>query len=154
MVRFEGHVAKFMGAALLADFGWPKAQEDEAERAVRSGLAIVESVVATTATGSGEVLAARVSIATGLVVVGDLVGEGAARKESVVGETLNAARLCLADRLAVAIAAHDQSAGAAAMLAKMISVMNGFATPRSGPSWQRSLQCPMTASPRPPPPLP
>jgi class 3 adenylate cyclase len=82
-----------MGDGVLAYFGWPRAHEDEAERAVRAGLAIVEAVVRTTAP-SGEALAARIGIATGLVVVGDLVGEGAAQEEAVVGETPNlAARL-------------------------------------------------------------
>ena len=94
VARFEGHVAKFMGDGVLAYFGWPRAHEDEAERAVRAGLAIVDGRRAGCATPAGEPLAARVGIATGLVVVGDLVGEGAAREEAVVGETPNlAARL-------------------------------------------------------------
>ena len=93
IARVDGHVAKLMGDGVLAYFGWPRAHEDEAERAVRAGLAIVEAV-GRLATPAGEPLAARVGIATGLVVVGDLVGEGAAREEAVVGETPNlAARL-------------------------------------------------------------
>ena len=93
VARFEGHVAKFMGDGVLAYFGWPRAHEDEAERAVRAGLAIIETV-GKLATSVKELLAARVGIATGLVVVGDLVGEGAAQEEAVVGETPNlAARL-------------------------------------------------------------
>jgi class 3 adenylate cyclase len=88
-----GHVAKLMGDGVLAYFGWPRAHEDDAERAVRAGLAIV-AAVGRLATPTGEPLAARVGIATGLVVVGELVGEGAAREEEVVGETPNlAARL-------------------------------------------------------------
>ena len=92
IARFEGHVAKFMGDGVLAYFGWPVAHEDEAERAVRSGLALVEAVVKLR---DGEApLACRVGIATGLVVVGELLGEGAAKEETVVGETPNlAARL-------------------------------------------------------------
>jgi class 3 adenylate cyclase/predicted ATPase len=91
--RLEGHVAKFMGDGVLAYFGWPRAHEDEAERAVRAGLALAQTVGQLEAP-TGELLAARVSIATGLVVVGDLVGEGAAQEEAVVGETPNlAARL-------------------------------------------------------------
>jgi class 3 adenylate cyclase len=74
--RFEGHVAKFMGDGVLAYFGYPKAHEEEAERAVRAGLAIVE-VLARLGTPAGESLAARIGIATGLVVVGELIGEGA-----------------------------------------------------------------------------
>ena len=93
IARFDGHVAKLMGDGVLAYFGWPRAHEDDAERAVRAGLAIA-TAVGRLSTPAGEPLAARVGIATGLVVVGDLVGEGAAREEAVVGETPNlAARL-------------------------------------------------------------
>jgi class 3 adenylate cyclase len=91
--RFEGHVAKFMGDGVLAYFGGPKAHEDEAEQAVRAGLALVQAVGRLRAP-AGDPLSCRVGIATGLVVVGDLVGEGAAQEEAVVGETPNlAARL-------------------------------------------------------------
>ena len=90
--RFEGYVAKFMGDGMLAYFGWPRAHEDEAERAVRAGLAIVAAVAKLQ--GGGQPLACRVGIATGLVVVGHLIGEGSAREEAVVGDTPNlAARL-------------------------------------------------------------
>jgi len=93
IARFEGHVAKFMGDGVLAYFGWPRAHEDEAERAVRTGLAIVDSI-ARLVTPAQAALTVRVGIATGLVVVGDFVGEGAAQEEAVVGETPNlAARL-------------------------------------------------------------
>jgi class 3 adenylate cyclase/predicted ATPase len=93
IARFEGHVAKFMGDGVLAYFGWPCADEDDAERAVRAGLAIAEAV-GRLAAPAGEPLAARVGIASGLAVVGDLLGEGAAREEAIVGETPNlAARL-------------------------------------------------------------
>ncbi|TDQ16690.1 AAA family ATPase [Phyllobacterium brassicacearum] len=91
--RFEGHVAKLMGDGVLAYFGWPRAHEDEAERAVRASLTAVEAV-GRLASPTGEPLAARVGIATGVVVVGDRIGEGAAQEEAVVGETPNlAARL-------------------------------------------------------------
>jgi class 3 adenylate cyclase/tetratricopeptide (TPR) repeat protein len=93
IARFEGHVAKFMGDGVLAYFGWPKAHEDEAERAVRAGLAVTQAITGVR-TPAGDALQARVGIATGLVVVGDLVGEGAAQEEAVVGDTPNlAARL-------------------------------------------------------------
>ncbi len=93
VLGFEGHVAKFMGDGILVYFGWPKAHEDEAERAVRAGLATIAAVSALR-TPAGEALAARIGIATGLVVVGDLIGRGSAREEAAVGETLNlAARL-------------------------------------------------------------
>jgi class 3 adenylate cyclase len=102
-LRFEGHVAKFMGDGVLTYFGWPKAHEDDAERAVRSGLALVRAVAGLTA--AGQPLAARIGIATGLVVVGELVGEGEAQERAVVGETPNlAARLqALADPGSVVI---------------------------------------------------
>lgn len=91
--RLEGHVAKFMGDGVLAYFGWPRAHEDEAERAVRAGRALVAAVGQLETAGHGR-LAVRVGIATGLVVVGDLIGEGSAQEEAVVGETPNlAARL-------------------------------------------------------------
>src|SRR4051794_34200303 len=93
VARVDGHVAKLMGDGVLVYFGFPRAHEDDAERAVRAGLAVAE-VVARLATPAGKPLATRVGIATGLVVVGDLVGEGAAQEEAVVGETPNlAARL-------------------------------------------------------------
>jgi len=93
IARLDGHLAKFMGDGVLAYFGWPTAHEDEAERAIRVGLSIVSSV-ARLQTAQQLPLAARVGIATGLVVVGDLIGEGAAQEETVVGDTPNlAARL-------------------------------------------------------------
>ena len=93
IARFEGHIAKFLGDGVLAYFGWPRAHEDDAERAVRAGLRATE-MVRTLKTPAGEALSARIGIATGLVVVGDIVGEGEARERSVVGETPNlAARL-------------------------------------------------------------
>jgi class 3 adenylate cyclase/predicted ATPase len=91
--RWGGHVAKYMGDGVLAYFGWPQAHEDEAERAVRAGLDLV-AAVAGLATPADESLAARVGIATGRVVVGELIGAGTAQEEAVVGETPNlAARL-------------------------------------------------------------
>ena len=82
-----------MGDGVLAYFGYPRAHEDDAERAVRAVLALTEAV-ARLATPTDQALAARIGIATGLVVVGDLVGEGAAQEQAVVGDTPNlAARL-------------------------------------------------------------
>ena len=92
VARWGGHVAKYMGDGVLAYFGWPVAHEDDAERAVRAGLELI-AAVARLQTGGGP-LAARIGIATGVVMVGELVGEGAAQEEAVVGETPNlAARL-------------------------------------------------------------
>jgi class 3 adenylate cyclase/predicted ATPase len=91
--RWDGHVAKYMGDGVLVYFGYPQAHEDEAERAVRAGLAIIDAL-AGLETPAGERLAARVGIATGLVMVGELIGEGVAQERAVVGETPNlAARL-------------------------------------------------------------
>jgi class 3 adenylate cyclase len=101
--RFDGFVAKYMGDGVLAYFGYPSAHEDDAERAVRTGLAVVEAVRGIAA---AEPLAVRIGIATGLVVVGDLVGEGSSQEQAVVGETPNlAARLqALAEPGSVVIA--------------------------------------------------
>ena len=89
--RFGGFVAKYMGDGVLVYFGYPQAHEDDAERAVRAGLALIEAVQSLTA---AEPLQVRIGIATGLVVVGDLIGSGEAQERGVVGETPNlAARL-------------------------------------------------------------
>jgi len=80
---FDGFVAKYMGDGVLVYFGYPQAHEDDAERAVRAGLGIIESVARLD--GKSVQLHARIGIATGLVVVGDLIGEGSAQEQSVVG---------------------------------------------------------------------
>ena len=87
--RYEGYVARYMGDGILAYFGYPRAHEDDAERAVRAGMEILEHAGASAARPS-----VRIGIASGLVVVGDLIGAGAAQENAVVGETPNlAARL-------------------------------------------------------------
>ncbi len=83
---FDGNVAKFMGDGVLVYFGYPKAHEDDGERAVRAGLAVTTAVRGLQ-TPAHEALSARIGIATGLVVVGDLAGEDAVEEEAVVGET-------------------------------------------------------------------
>ena len=89
----RGFVAKYMGDGVLGYFGYPAAQEDDAERAVRAGLAICENVSKLIGVGPNP-LSARVGIATGIVVVGDLVGSGNSSERGVVGDTPNlAARL-------------------------------------------------------------
>src|SRR5690349_3043767 len=89
--RFDGFVAKYMGDGVLIYFGYPRAHQDDAERAVSAALAVVEAVGRLPAR---EDLRVRLGIATGLAVVGDLIGEGAAQERGVVGETPNlAARL-------------------------------------------------------------
>jgi class 3 adenylate cyclase len=93
VARYDGFVAKYMGDGVLAYFGYPRAHEDDAERAVRAGLEIAAAVRSLETRGT-ERLAVRIGIATGLVVVGDLVGEGSAQEQAVTGETPNlAARL-------------------------------------------------------------
>ena len=89
--RFGGFVAKYMGDGVLIYFGYPQAHEDDAERAVRAGL---ELVAAVGGLKTHAALQTRVGIATGLVVVGDLIGSGASQEQAIVGETPNlAARL-------------------------------------------------------------
>lgn len=102
VARFDGFVAKYMGDGVLAYFGYPHAHEDDAEQAVRAGLALIGAV--------GELqgpqrLQLRIGIATGLVVVGDLIGAGSAQEQAIVGETPNlAARMqALAEPGAVVI---------------------------------------------------
>jgi class 3 adenylate cyclase len=88
---FGGFVAKYMGDGVLVYFGYPQAHEDDAERAVRAGLELVATVGDLKAHAP---LQTRVGIATGLVVVGDLIGSGASQEQAIVGETPNlAARL-------------------------------------------------------------
>jgi class 3 adenylate cyclase len=89
--RFGGFVAKYMGDGVLVYFGYPQAHEDDSERAVRAGL---ELVAAVGALKTHAPLQTRVGIATGLVVIGDLIGSGASQEQAIVGETPNlAARL-------------------------------------------------------------
>jgi class 3 adenylate cyclase len=91
VARFDGFVAKYMGDGVLIYFGYPQAHEDDAERAVRAGLALVDAVASLVTT---EPLQVRLGVATGLVVVGDIVGSGEAQERGIVGETPNlAARL-------------------------------------------------------------
>ena len=93
VAHYEGHVAKFMGDGVLAYFGWPRAHEDDAERAVRAALAVAEAV-ARLQTSADEPLATRVGIATGIVVVGNMTGESGIDKGAVVGETPIWLRAC------------------------------------------------------------
>jgi len=90
---YGGYVARYMGDGALVYFGYPRAHEDDAERAVKAGLELVKSIGRLN-TAKGEPLNARVGIATGLVVVGDLIGSGEAQQRGIAGETPNlAARL-------------------------------------------------------------
>src|SRR4051794_32946325 len=92
-LSYDGFLADFRGDGIMAYFGYPRAHEDDAERTVRAGLDIIEAV-ARLETRAGEPLAVRIGIATGIVVVGDLGGEGKLREHSVIGDAPNlAARL-------------------------------------------------------------
>jgi len=89
--RFGGFIAKYMGDGVLIYFGYPQAHEDDAERAVRAGL---ELVAAIRDLKTHVALQTRVGIATGLVVVGNVIGSGASQEQAIVGDTPNlAARL-------------------------------------------------------------
>ena len=93
VARYDGFVAKFMGDGVLAYFGFPRAHEEDAERAVKASLDIA-AVVGKLETPATVNLQVRIGIATGVVVVGDLVGQGSAQERAVVGDTPNlAARL-------------------------------------------------------------
>jgi class 3 adenylate cyclase len=133
---FDGFVAKYMGDGILIYFGYPQAHEDDAERAVRAALGVIDAV------GRLDIksvqLQARVGIATGLVVVGDLIGEGSAQEQSVVGETPNlAARLqTLAEPGTVVIAASTRRLVADLFEYRDLGTVDvkGIAAPV--PSWQ------------------
>ncbi|WP_027668900.1 adenylate/guanylate cyclase domain-containing protein [Rhizobium leguminosarum] len=137
IARYDGYVAKLMGDGVLAYFCWPSAHEDDAERAVRASLAAAAATASLT-TPLGKPLAARIGIATGLVVVGDLVGEGSAQEQAVVGETPNlAARLqALAEPSTVVIADSTQRlvAGLFEMIDLGLQRLKGFAGPV--PAWR------------------
>jgi class 3 adenylate cyclase/tetratricopeptide (TPR) repeat protein len=91
VTRYDGHIAKYMGDGVLAYFGFPLAHEDDAARAALASLDIVAAVKRIDA---GEPLAVRIGVASGLVVVGDIVGDAGAQEQAVVGDTPNlAARL-------------------------------------------------------------
>jgi class 3 adenylate cyclase len=98
---FGGFVAKYMGDGVLIYFGYPQAHEDDPERAVRAALAVIDEVGKLDFV---EPLQVRLGIASGLVVVGDLIGEGAAQERGIVGETPNARLQALAKPNTVVIA--------------------------------------------------
>jgi class 3 adenylate cyclase/energy-coupling factor transporter ATP-binding protein EcfA2 len=92
ITRYDGYVARFMGDGVLAYFGWPRAHEDDAARAINAGLGLVAAVAALVRpNGEAEPIAVRIGIATGVVVIGDIVGEGGAQEAAATGETLNLA---------------------------------------------------------------
>lgn len=90
VTQFGGSVAKYMGDGALVYFGYPEAHEDDAERAVRAGLALIDAMAAMKLSApSGPQV--RIGIATGVVVIGELIGEGSAQEHVAVGMTLNLA---------------------------------------------------------------
>src|ERR1700751_5655311 len=133
--RFDGFVAKYMGDGVLIYFGYPHAHEDDAERAVRAGLAVIEAVGRLPAR---EELSVRLGIATGLAVVGDLIGEGAAQERGVVGETPNlAARLqglAAPNTLVIAGATRRQVGGLFDLADLGPQALAGFSDPQ--PAWR------------------
>jgi len=136
IARYDGFVAKFMGDGILAYFGFPRAHEEDAERAVRAGLDIA-TVIAKLETRSNESLRVRIGVATGIVVVGDLVGQGSAQEQAVVGETPNlAARLqALAEPGSLVIADSTRRLLGGAFELKPLSpqMLKGFDAPV--PAW-------------------
>src|SRR6266481_5589580 len=93
IARFDGHVARLVGDGATIYFGYPRAHEDDAERATRAGIALIEAV-AELRRERGAAIEMRIGVSTGLVVVGELIGEGEAQERGVVGDTANlAARL-------------------------------------------------------------
>jgi class 3 adenylate cyclase len=135
--RNGGFVARYMGDGVLAYFGYPQAHEHDAEGAVRAGLALVEGAPKLKIVSS-DTLQVRVGIATGLVVVGDLIGAGAAQEQAVVGETPNlAARLqALAEPGAVVIASSTRRLTGGLFEYRDLGVitLKGFA--EGIPAWQ------------------
>src|SRR5271166_702170 len=133
--RFDGFVAKYMGDGVLIYFGYPQAHEDDAERAVRAGLAVIEAVGKLPAR---EDLSVRLGIATGLAVVGDLIGEGSAQERGVVGETPNlAARLqalAAPSTLVIGDATRRQIGGLFDLADLGPQTLAGFAEPQ--PAWR------------------
>jgi class 3 adenylate cyclase len=136
VARYDGFVAKFMGDGVLAYFGFPRAHEDDADRAVRAGLDIA-AAVAKLDTPARVSLNVRIGVATGIVVVGDLIGQGSAQEQAVVGETPNlAARLqAIAEPGLVFIAESTQRllGGAFALKPLGPQVLKGFDAPV--PAW-------------------
>jgi class 3 adenylate cyclase/tetratricopeptide (TPR) repeat protein len=133
--RFDGFVAKYMGDGVLAYFGYPHAHEHDAEQAARAGLTLIDAI--------GELeapqrLQVRIGIATGLVVVGDLIGTGSAQEQAIVGETPHlAARLqALAEPNAIVIAesTRRQIGARFEVLELGPQALKGFAEPQR--AWQ------------------
>ena len=135
--RFGGFVAKFMGDGVLAYFGFPHAFEDAAERAVRTAISILAEVGGIERP-DGTPLQARVGIATGLVVVGEIVGTGTAQERTIVGETPNlAARLqalAAPDTILISETTKNLLGGLFKLEPTGVHELKGFARPM--PAWR------------------
>ena len=133
---FDGFVANYMGDGVLVYFGYPQAHEDDAERAVRAGLGAIDAISRLDVRSVK--LQARVGIATGLVVVGDLVGKRSSQQQSVVGETPNlAARLqALAEPDAVVIAAGTRRLVGNLFECRDLGVVEVKGIPGVVPAWR------------------
>ena len=135
--RYGGFVAKFMGDGVLAYFGFPHAFEDAAERAVRAGIGILAEI-SKIARPDGAALQARVGIATGLVVVGEIIGAGSAQERTIVGETPNlAARLqalAAPDTILISEATQNLLGGLFELESAGAHELKGFARPM--PVWR------------------
>ena len=135
--RFGGFVAKFMGDGVLAYFGFPRAFEDAAERAVHAAIGILAEVAGITLP-DGTPVQARIGIATGLVVVGEIVGSGSAQERTIVGETPNlAARLqtlAAPDTILISEATQNLLGGSFALESAGQHELKGF--PRPVPAWR------------------
>src|SRR5207248_1484681 len=132
----DGFVAKYMGDGILVYFGYPRAHEHDAERAVWAGLDVIDAVSRLDVRTAK--LQARVGIATGLVVVGDLIGEGSAQEQAVVGETPNLAarlqNLAAPNTLVIADATRRQVGGLFDLADLGPQALAGFAEPQ--PAWR------------------
>jgi class 3 adenylate cyclase/tetratricopeptide (TPR) repeat protein len=131
VASYDGYVAKYIGDGVLAYFGYPRAHEDDAERAINTGLDIVAAV---RQVRIGEIeLAVRIGIATGPVVVGDLIGEGAAQEAAVTGETPNLAARLQAEAqpngVVIAEATHRLAGGLFECTDLGHQLLKGFAVP-------------------------
>ncbi len=140
IATYDGVIARFVGDGILAYFGYPRAHEDDAERAVRAGLDII-AAIGPLETRAEERVEVRIAIATGLVVVGDLISGGASEEQAMVGDTPNvAARLqSLAEPGAVVVAASTRRLRRAGCLAiYSLFAASAAARSRASPNPSRS----------------
>ena len=135
--RYDGYIARYMGDGLLVYFGYPRAHEDDAERAIRTGIDIIDEVTHLSVGGHGD-LQVRIGVSTGVVVVGDIVGEGASEERAVVGDAPNLAARLQAEATPDAIYLSDATRrlveGRFELKLLGTKALQGFAQPTS--MWQ------------------